>query len=310
MNFSSVPINQGKTLVNLLKEDIEILERGLCLVEEEIEIGPVKIDFLCVDPLKRPVLVYLVGGPAEEQECALRVMDGDSAFRKHLPFFKALFPGWGFNWNLPPRSIVVAEELSKRSLERFNALSSIDIDLFEIRDIKIKGEKVWSAVPVGGNAVKEALMPPDEVPETLEDPVSRELWVDVIQRVLKLDPDLEVIADKYSREITTKGISLAMMESGVQYFKVITPRKDGREEVAFDEIEVKDEESADRAVDMVIRRYLEIKEEEGRILGLGEDDKGNSDFLGEIEKAVEVSKVTDEELSAFLKDSENNKEME
>lgn len=307
MSMGPMPVSKRATLAELVVKDPGLLERGLVLVESEIEIGSVRMDLLCVDPGKRPVLVYLVGSPVEEQDAPLRVLDGDGAFRRHAQVLRKLFPGKAVDWDLPPRSLVVAEELSRRTLERFQAMSALEVDLLEMRSIRVRGELLWAAVPVGGEAALKSLLPPEEAPEALEDPQSRGLWNRVLDRILKLDAGLEVLADKFYREISADGISLAVLESGSRNFKVIVPRTNGSLESDKPPlvVQVDGEEEADRAVDLVIRRYLAIQEKTGktgsffasRTSFLEEDEEPSLDGL---ERTVHSSRLTEEEISAFF----------
>ncbi len=306
MSMGPMPVSKRTTLAELVVKDPGLLERGLVLVESEIEIGPVRLDLLCADPGRRPVLVYLAGSPVEEQEIPLRVLDGDAAFRRHAPVLRKLFPGKGVDWDLPPRSLVVAEELSRRTMERFQAMTALEVDLLEMRSIRVKGELLWAAVPVGGEAALKSLLPPEEAPEALEDPRSRGLWNRVLERILKLDEGLEVLADKFYREISAHGVSLATLESGSRNFKVIVPRTNGSLESDKPPlvVRVEGEEEADRAVDLVIRRYLAIQEKLGasprpREARLSWRDEEDLSLQG-LERAVHSSRLTEEEISAFL----------
>jgi len=297
----------------LLQADPELLERGLQVVEKEVELGKVLVDLLCVDAAGRPVLVYLARNWTEEQEVPLRVMDGDHQVRRYRPVLRKVFPGGGINWELPPRSIAAAWDFERQTLERFLSITGLEADLVELRSVKVAGAERWAGIPVGGESAREALLPPERVPDSLEDTFSKELWHSVYDRVLKLDANLDVLSDKYFREISSRGELLALMKARGNSFTVTLPDLEGRLEGEAQVVEVKGEEEADRAVDLVIQRYLALHVEDLDNADAGREETGPQGdveaaptALTPIETKVEGSTLTDEEISAFLDFQEEN----
>jgi len=318
MKVGAMPVTQRATLKSLLTQDPGLLERGLVLIDEELEIGGARVDLLCADPARRPVLVYLVGGPLEEQEVPVRVLDGDATFRRHSAVLRRLLRGAPVDWELPPRGLVVGEELSRRTLERFEAFSALEVDLLELRSVRIRGEQRWAAVPVGGEAARAHLLPADALPPSLEDPLARNLWDGVLDRILKLDPGLEVVADRFHREILCGEHCLAILESGGTSFRVIIPAAGGAQESdpPSQAIPVNSEAEADLAVDLAIRRFLALRSRDGRILasettgqtGAAFEAREPDSSLAGLELAVQASRLTEDELAAFFDDQEGRRE--
>jgi hypothetical protein len=298
---------------DVVTADPELLERGLRVVERQVELGQVLVDLLAVDAAGRPVLVYLARNWTEEQAVPLRAMDGDYQFRRYRQVLRKVFPGQGLNWELAPRSVVAAWDFDRQTLERFLTMNGLEADLVELRSVKVAGQERWAGIPVAGESARDALMPPERVPESLEDTFSKELWHSVYDRVLKLDANLDVLSDKYFREISSRGEVLALMQARGEAFTVTIPASPDREEETR-QVEVKGDADADRAVDLVIQRYLALHvgdldnataagEEEAR-----EEAVKPPPALAPIETTVEASNLTDEEISAFLDFQEGNEE--
>jgi hypothetical protein len=232
---------------------LDRIERGLRVVQDDLVFDDAcRVDALARDAQGSPVLLFLVL-PEEDRDLPARVLDAASWVAANPRLLAQALPLRGVDYARPPRVLVVGFDLPEPLLARLGALRLASLDVFRVQWFLAGGETKVGVVPLIGAAARGD----DEgfrVPTGLEEPQHRSLCTRLLDLLQRIDPQIAVRGDRFSRRFSIGGRPLAELWSGGDELRlgIGDEQSDGREELAlatWDDCEA--------AADRVMRRYLE-----------------------------------------------------
>ncbi len=190
----------------ILSRHLELLEHGLCIVAEGVELGEVaSITVLARDARGAPTLIF-----ADDR--AAHVPAAVCAARAHAHLvanpwlLQRLFPH-----RLPDaigaclRVIVVALHFDALALATLRTVALSDLVAMELHEWSIGGRHEWCARPVWARPIRDdgGFSAPSGAPATVTEVVREFLsWLE------RLDADVTVEGDRYARHVRARGRSL------------------------------------------------------------------------------------------------------
>lgn len=191
------------------------IESGLVLLESDLRVGnDLCVDFLARDASGVPVLIVAVDEEAEEW-APLHIVDLEIWFRENSHLIDRAVSGDraapGLRWSNGFRILVVALDVPDRFYRRLELLRGVQMDVFELRSVFVRGETRWllrGLAPWAANA--DDVLP--QLPRGLEDPELGELASNLLERAVHLAADIEVRGDRFEREFLWSGRPLLSMQ--------------------------------------------------------------------------------------------------
>lgn len=191
------------------------IESGLRLLERDVRVGEdLRVDFLARDAVGTPVLLVAVDAD-DESWAPLQLADLQLWFQENAYLLEQAVSDreatQGLTWTDGFRIIVVALDVPPRFYRRLELLRGIDLDVYELRSVFVRGETRWFLRGVAPwVSIEEASLA--TVPTGLADPELSELAGRLLERATSLDSGIEIRGDRYERELRFQGQSLLSLE--------------------------------------------------------------------------------------------------
>ena len=250
------PRNQNG-LRELMKRHLGEIERGLDLVEQDLELeAGFVIDALGCDAANRPVFLFAVDRDGE-RDAPMRVLSTRGWLNANTPLLRRLLPDSGIDFEQTPRFVVVTFEVSDALAKQVRDCAP-GCEIYEIQCVRIGGRARVGAMPRLGAAspdVEDSFA----LPSGVERAVDRTVCVRFMDLLKRIEPDLDIRGDRYSRHFRFAGESLAELE--VQGAGVVVRAVVDREG-ATREIPLTSVDDCVEAVDCVMRHYLTVAAEQ------------------------------------------------
>jgi hypothetical protein len=240
-------------VLDLLASQADLLEKDLVLLEHDLELGSrFVLDGLLRDGAGRPVLLFVTGA-SDEPDLTSRILDCEAWVRDNSFLLRRHLGRAGIHWDQAPRCVVVGHEVHHACVRKIRALSGIEIDVFELRMLRVAGRTFWAGVRCPGSPVADGRSGPGPERIWIDDPGLRALWDAMLDAVGRIDRRLFFEGDRYREDAIWNGHSLATFRAAEGLIRV---------DVAGDargELLVHDDRSMRSAVDAVLRKYLHVR---------------------------------------------------
>ena len=224
----------------------DLIEHGLGIVAHDLRLREnCTVDGVARDAGGRTVLLLAAVG-AETVGLPVSVLDAHSFMQRNAAVLARALPDSGIRSAGGWRVVVVGMDLPPACLERISALGLERVEVFEIEPFTLDGEARIAVRPVLGHRAsggEDGL----HVPTGLLDPERRSLCARFLQRLQRMDSNLRVEGDRFSRRLTTGAATLADLR--VEGDRVFV-------QVQQECLELAGEEECLEIVDLVLRRYL------------------------------------------------------
>lgn len=256
-------------LWELIDGHLDDVERGLVVVERDLELEPdCRADALLKDAAGRPVFV-LLAHPELEHELPARLL----ALRAWLVSGVALLARFvrhdGLDYELPPRLLALGFELPGGVLQQLRELRSAGVEVYQFCSLRIGGRERGGLMPVlGASAAPGGSVQNGRLPSGIRDPKVETLGARFVDLMQRLDPDVQVTGDRYSRAFGYAGVALAELQLCDGGLQVGVPGAvPGHEltngvDVEADEVrefhELCTPADGRHVADLVMRRYLRV----------------------------------------------------
>lgn len=192
------------------------IESGLEMLESDLRVGnDLRVDFLARDASGMPVLVLAVD-EEDEQWAPLHIADLELWFRDNAHLLERAVSqnqaGRSLSWMRGFRIVVVALDVPARFFRRLELLRGVQMDVYELRSVFVRGETRWllRGVAPWASADTDGVLP--RVPQGLEDPELGELASSLIERAAALSADIEVRGDRFERDFRWRGETLLALQ--------------------------------------------------------------------------------------------------
>lgn len=271
-----------------VRQDPGRLERGLRIVRRELVLeGGLVVDALAADAVGAPVLLF-VAMVDRDRQLPGRIAEARAWFARNASLLAPVLEGLGVRADVPPRIFVVGFEFTESCLERLREDAADDLAVFRIEGLYVDGVRHVGAVRVLGSTGDAALGA--EAHSTPAGHARR--LAELLQR---LDPDLAVDGDRYSRTWRLDGTTVIRLERDARRLRAVVPGED--------EVELWSGDEVVEAFDSAMRRYLAIldgqaePEEPPALVGAGSGTERHGAALGDFD-----TEVTPDEFEAFFAD--------
>lgn len=230
-----------------VRHDPGRLERGLRIVRKELVLeGGLAVDALAADAVGAPVLMFLALID-RDRDLPGRIAEARDWFARNAAVLAPILEGAGLRTDLPPRVFVVGFELSAGCIDRLRREARPEDGVFRIEGLYIDGVRHVGAVRIlgesGGGSGNAALCAP---PGGAIGARARR-FSDLLQR---LDPDLVVDGDRYSRTWRLDGTTVLRLERDARSLCATVPGLEVRE--------ILGDEDVVEVFDVAMRRYLAV----------------------------------------------------
>jgi hypothetical protein len=224
----------------------DLLEQGLGIVAHDLQLRDnCTVDGVARDAGGRAVLLLAAIG-TENPGIPVSVLEAHAFMERNAAVLARVLPDSGIRFTDGWRVVVVGLDLPPACLERISALGLERVEVLEIEPFSLDGKARIVVRPVLGhraNGGEDGL----HVPTGLIDPERRSLCASFLQRLRRMDSNLRVEGDRFSRRLTTGGAALA--ELRVEGNRVFV-------QVGQESLELVGDEECLEIVDLVLRRYL------------------------------------------------------
>ena len=209
-------------LREFVRQRTQLLESGLVLVQEDLELGSnpgacATVDALARDALGIPLFVFAA---CEEtaRDLPTRILEVDGWFRRHGESLLRALADAGYKSGAAPRFLVVGFELVHDLLDRLERLSVQRLEAVQICSFGLQGElhyDIERVLPRGSaKAICEGVMP------SIVDPKDKDLCACALDLMQRLDPRVAVTGDRFSRRFSLAGSPLGTLsydENGLTF---------------------------------------------------------------------------------------------
>jgi len=260
-------------LWELIDGHLDDVERGLVVVERDLELEPdCRVDALLKDAAGRPVFL-LLAHPELEHELPARLL----ALRGWLVSGLALLARFvrhdGLDYELPPRLLALGFELPGRVLQQLGELRNAGVEVHQFCSLRIGGRERGGLMPAlgaEGSISCGSVQSVGRLPSGVRDPKVETLGARFLDLMQRLDPDVQVTGDRYSRAFTYAGVALAELQLCDGGLQVSVPLSapasaddgddgdDADEASAIDVRQLRDPDDGRHIADLVMRRYLQV----------------------------------------------------
>lgn len=240
-------------LMELVERQLDQVERGLAVLETDLELEPgCEIEALARDAAGRPVLVLLVD-PGEPRQITPRLLAARAWLAAGTPLLARALSTPGVDWSLPLRFVVVGFEVSDALVEQLAQAGGGQLDVYELRPFRIGARHLLGALPRLHAAAAARSESGFTVPGGLDDGEARGVCSHFLDLMQRLEPDLQVFGDRYSRSFRLDGEVLADLLVHGQGLLVTLPGVDERERRHV----ITSRTDCAAVVDRIARLYLE-----------------------------------------------------
>jgi len=289
-------------LWGLIEQHLDEVEYGLTLIERDLELEPGHaVDALARDAGGFPVFLFTADADSE-RDLPARLLATRGWLATGAPFLRRMLPEAQIDFEQVPRTVVVGFEISPRLLRQLSDLQAAAVEAVRVCSIRIGGRTVVGSMPVlgaGCHGVDDSFY----VPRGVTDPESKTVCARFLELMRRVDGDLEIRGDRYSREFRCSGETLAHVASSQNAVRVRVSARLGR----ATEFELRSFADCEEAIDCVMRRYLAVLRDgsetatepdsaESRQGESGDDFAGS---LGRLRETVQTSHITPEEYAAL-----------
>ncbi|MCA8944499.1 MAG: hypothetical protein KDB80_18200 [Planctomycetes bacterium] len=240
-----------ESLWDLLEGEPERIERGFQLIQRELVIEDgIVVDALGCDTAGRLTLVFLAGdGLDGDYDIALRVFVATQWVNRHERLLLSALPDAGVRIGATLRVIVVGFEFSETCVATLRNMNLADLAMYRCEAFVLDGHLHAGMSPVFGATADGADDTPT-VPRGVANADLERVGSDIIQLVQKIDPNVEVRGDRYSRRFySTHGLLAELFLVGDRLFIAGVGHDDEPQPVRASD--------ARRIADAIARNYLE-----------------------------------------------------
>lgn len=228
------------------------IESGLSLIERDVRVGDdLRVDFLARDAVGTPVLI-LAFDEEDEAWAPLHIADLQLWFSENAYLLEQAVSdrdtSLGLSWAEGFRILVVTHGVPQRFYRRLELLRGLDLDVYELRSVFVRGETRWLLRGIAPWVVDEEPFLAT-LPSGLADPELGELASRLLERATSLDEGVELRGDRYERDLRYGGQSLMSLEV----------RQDGiraRFPLSGEVIALRSDVDVDRVLDRCLRIIL------------------------------------------------------
>ncbi|MHC5062916.1 MAG: hypothetical protein ACYTG5_02945 [Planctomycetota bacterium] len=207
-------------LWELVRSDPERLECGLVLLEEGLVIDQdLRIDALARDAAHGPVFLFATLGD-EGRSLPGRIMEARDWLMRNQDLLRQALPDQGLRLDREPRCMVVGFDFDEAFLRRLGAMDVGDISAFRFETLAI-GDQVH----IGVNQLlgsKKRIGDLQAIPDGPSG-VARNLGMQFVDLIKRIEPDCEVQGDRYSRSFFAEHGLLARLQVEGGRFRAISP---------------------------------------------------------------------------------------
>lgn len=200
-------------LREFVRQRTQLLECGLTLVQEDLELGASppgtsSVDALARDALGTPLFIFAA---TEEtlRDLPSRILEVDGWFRRHGDALLRALADAGYKNGAAPRFLVVGFEIPSELVERLERLTIPRLEALQICSFALRGElhyDIEHVVPRGiDSTLKFGVMP------SIADPRDRELCACFLDLMQRLDPRVTITGDRFSRKFALAGAPLGAL---------------------------------------------------------------------------------------------------
>lgn len=178
------------------------------------------VDALALDEVGR--LVFLFLGPKTEEKWFFSVLDTLSWLDRNVSLLRERFSLPTSAEELPPRFYLISPELPERVAMRLSALPGLDLLLYECHPMELAGEKRLALRLISGNrgATKKNYSR-SRFPSWALDPKGAELLRVAVEKVRKIDPEIELDWGPNRLQLHFRGRLLALLYPDSQGLRVL-----------------------------------------------------------------------------------------
>ena len=284
-------------LAELVERHLDEIERGMVLVDRDLECGAdCNVDALAMDAAGRPVFLFMAQRDTEASlpgrilTASAWLVSGVSLLRRFVPFD-------GLDYSQPSRMVVLGFELSAGLLEQLSQLRELGVEVYQYCSVRVGDRERGGVFPLLGGADLEG-GDADQLPEGVRDPQARALGGYVLDLMRRLDPDVQVAGDRYTRTFSYGSDALAELYLRNGQLSVRVPD-------APDVCSLRTQEDAQLVAEAVTRRFLEVDgvelpEVSQRRPATGGEPVDERDLsLDQIRDMADQSKLSPEEYSVL-----------
>jgi hypothetical protein len=268
-----------------------LVEAGLTLVERDLEVGGLCVDFLARDASGLPLLLLVVDAD-DEDTAPMRILDLVLWFRQNAFLFERALTGrdtaTSLAWGRGFRTVVVTSGVTQRFLGRLRAMSDLNLEVLELTKLSLRGETHWFLQGVEPWVAANAAVDPLSAPSGLGDGYIAELCERLLQRIGNIAREVDVRGDRFRREVFFEGRRVLRLDAAGARLAVTVG---GSEEV----LDVQTPGDLDRVVDRFLRVVMEESE------GPAQSEKTPPRAAGDWRSNPASSRVSEAEMAAFLK---------
>lgn len=200
-------------LRDFVRQRTQLLECGLVLVQEDVELGAnpggtAVVDALARDALGAPLFLF-AASEESVRDLPSRILEVDGWFRRHGEALLRALADAGYQNGAQPRFLVVGFEIAADLAERLERLSIARLEALQICTFSLRGElhyDIEHVLPRG--AAQELKL---GTLSSIVDPRDRELCACMLDLMQRLDPRMTVTGDRFSRRFALSGAPLGML---------------------------------------------------------------------------------------------------
>lgn len=209
-----------ESLWDLLEGEPERIERGFQLIQRELVVEDgIVVDALGCDSAGRLALVFLAGdGLDGDYDIALRVFASTQWVARHERLLLGALPDAGLRIGATARVIVLGFEFSESCVSTLRNMNLSDLAMYRCEAFVLDGNLHAGMSPVFGEAA-EGRDDTFTLPREVENTDFEEVGDEIIELVRRIDPNVEVRGDRYSRRFySTHGLLAEMFLVGDRLF--------------------------------------------------------------------------------------------
>ncbi len=241
-----------ESLWDLLESEPERIERGFALVQRELIVDEgIVVDAIARDTAGRLVLVFLVADDDDggDRDVGLRVFGATQWIARNERLLLGALPEAEIRGGMAPRVVVLGFEFSETCVETLRTMQLEDLSIYRCEAFVLDGHLHAGMSPVLGGAA-DRRHDTLAVPPGVADAELKRVGAEIIDLVSRIDPNVEVQGDRYSRRfVSTHGLLAELFVSGDRLFiSGIGPDDTPRPVNSTDSRQI---------ADAIVRNYLE-----------------------------------------------------
>lgn len=239
----------GEGLSELVDSHLDEIEHGMVLVERDLEFSPdCRVDALAKDAAGRPVFLFFAQQDAEALLPG-RILTASAWLVSGMPLLRSFVTHDGLEYGEAPRMIVLGFDLHASVLQQLGQLREVGVEVYQYCSVRVSGSERGGVFPVlGACALGED--GPRQLPDGVRDPQARTLGGRFLDLMRRLDPDVQVTGDRYSRTFSYGTDVLAELSLRDGHLCVRVPE--------VPESDLRTQEDGQAIAEAVTRRFLAL----------------------------------------------------